>query len=222
MSSPRPWRCFGPPALILDKVFVFSTSVEVFLINRNTNQGEDCLLHVRGGVSHPNRQVHRTRRSSPRPWRCFQEEHRGVAPDLVFSTSVEVFLCVSPAIIRRGGLLHVRGGVSWCPFGILQNKRSSPRPWRCFSKEFAHVSKEIVFSTSVEVFLRAPNFPSRCSGLLHVRGGVSDTTDPVAHDRRSSPRPWRCFQCQRSSNVHWSVFSTSVEVFLNLDAELWS
>ena len=53
-------------------------------------------------------------------------------------------------------------------------------------------------------------------GLLHVRGGVSGRL--LLEDRfpQSSPRPWRCFPRVAAALLACEVFSTSVEVFLDL------
>ena len=71
-----------------------------------------------------------------------------------------------------------------------------------------------VFSTSVEVFLQDGVHGSRCTGLLHVRGGVSLLVLLRRTNHESSPRPWRCFYLSRRQAPSTSVFSTSVEVFL--------
>ena len=133
---------------------------------------------------------------------------------MVFSTSVEVFLKSIKAAPVQIRLLHVRGGVSISNSSNDSNRSSSPRPWRCFScvVHILHVCR--VFSTSVEVFLRATGLDARVWGLLHVRGGVSDKGVVSRIVRKSSPRPWRCFLQIDHQNPHIRVFSTSVEVFL--------
>ena len=113
-------------------------------------------------------------------------------------------------------LLHVRGGVS--PHGTPHCGRfgSSPRPWRCFSRKNLNSARKTVFSTSVEVFPLTGCSSLQNSGLLHVRGGVSLAVVRFDLDSVSSPRPWRCFQRQPHVSLPFSVFSTSVEVFLKL------
>ena len=69
-------------------------------------------------------------------------------------------------------------------------RRSSPRPWGCFSlserrREFAGV-----FPTPVGVFLTLALGHAR-HGLPHARGGVSFWRVYAAAG--SSPRPWGCF-----------------------------
>ena len=71
-SSPRPWRCFLRPPLGQSCDWVFSTSVEVFPLNRDDVIHLIGLLHVRGGVSFDLSLTGFSQRSSPRPWRCFR------------------------------------------------------------------------------------------------------------------------------------------------------
>ena len=132
----------------------------------------------------------------------------------VFSTSVEVFLIITPKRESIFGLLHVRGGVSMNAGTLSAKALSSPRPWRCFFARAAEGLRVCVFSTSVEVFL--VNFALGISviGLLHVRGGVSKKSPERIHAPGSSPRPWRCFHECRNAIRKSPVFSTSVEVFL--------
>ena len=70
-SSPRPWRCFRDGKLICWQIYVFSTSVEVFLAARLRNRCSRGLLLVRGGVSTTGLLCTTEQTSSPRPWRCF-------------------------------------------------------------------------------------------------------------------------------------------------------
>ena len=173
-SSPRPWRCFLSRQKIKVDLFVFSTSVEVFLT---------MCRKLGFGIE-----------SSPRPWRCFQygRIRRPCLP--VFSTSVEVFLRVLLVIEPRASLLHVRGGVSKASSRRRVSTMSSPRPWRCFFFFCKFFRLKFVFSTSVEVFPTGSNERSRKKRLLHVRGGVSGNSVIAFPVALSSPRPWRCFQ----------------------------
>ena len=192
-SSPRPWRCFQYLSSPCTCTRVFSTSVEVFP-NHPADSGDRArLLHVRGGVSSTHASLLVLAASSPRPWRCFRGLRCSDSFCGVFSTSVEVFLTPVPIGIHVPSLLHVRGGVSISKETGRMHTGSSPRPWRCFSVLLRHVSQSLVFSTSVEVFLKNGwNFHDR-NRLLHVRGGVSDA-------------------CGRFRPIA-VVFSTSVEVF---------
>ena len=53
------------------------------------------------------------------------------------------------------------------------NRKSSPRPWRCFYLGGGKTRINVVFSTSVEVFLDRQTDDLLPVRLLHVRGGVS-------------------------------------------------
>ena len=111
----------------------------------------------------------------------------------VFSTSVEVFPEAVSKSRPNQGLLHVRGGVSESVVFRARNWRSSPRPWRCFSRNGRSRKVGNVFSTSVEVFPIIWKKTCVVQSLLHVRGGVSSNG----------------YTTTQSSYV----FSTSVEVF---------
>jgi len=50
--------------------------------------------------------------SSPRPWRCFQNESTCELTASVFSTPVEVFPLTGQLTEAQERLLHARGGVS--------------------------------------------------------------------------------------------------------------
>ena len=213
-SSPRPWRCFQLNKILAVNAAVFSTSVEVFLhqvfcagrlfsssprpwrcflrlsVSRSTVMG---LLHVRGGVSKRTAIESTTQLSSPRPWRCFHHWYRAWRLVRVFSTSVEVFLNGKSGMAKTYSLLHVRGGVSGVDLSRAFGLQSSPRPWRCFLHPRAGRHRWLVFSTSVEVFLR--NW---------LATGIAP---------ESSPRPWRYFCRVLHCALQSKVFSTSVEVF---------
>ena len=213
-SSPRPWRCFWSRAIQGISVWVFSTSVEVFLRKGTQSIVISRLLHVRGGVSRSHGHKTAIPVSSPRPWRCFYRDCLEFSFARVFSTSVEVFPLTVLIVLKRACLLHVRGGVSKAGSLLESAMRSSPRPWRCFQSTLGLLSGVTVFSTSVEVFLRIGFSLSSASSLLHVRGGVSVNKKKVTARIESSPRPWRCFRGCHGQDPGRQVFSTSVEVFL--------
>ena len=131
-SSPRPWRCFLRPECSSPRQRVFSTPVEVFLLQLEHHHICNRLLHARGGVSAIRYMSAAANASSPRPWRCFFRSGSIGHPVTVFSTPVEVFLFRKCAYQRRSGLLHARGGVSVGHQSRNARLRSSPRPWRCF------------------------------------------------------------------------------------------
>ena len=66
--------------------------MEVFLFNDFDKFCDDGLLHARGGVSGENQNVHKSKLSSPRSWRCFSLFFALLLCCFVFSTLVEVFL----------------------------------------------------------------------------------------------------------------------------------
>ena len=78
-----------------------------------------------------------------------------------------------------------------------------------------------VFSTSVEVFPKTFVSVSPSFSLLHVRGGVSRSACSFSASMTSSPRPWRCFLEGFFLERRKSVFSTSVEVFLEAVTTAW-
>ena len=69
----------------------------------------------------------------------------------------------------------------------------------------------------MEVFLCLLMLLLLILGLLHVRGGVSKEIYFQGTAAESSPRPWRCFQDTNKLHALELVFSTSVEVFPELE-----
>ena len=112
------------------------------------------------------------------------------------------------------GLPHVRGGVSTIAVGIKQARKSSPRPWGCFSLAGRIFKARRVFPTSVGVFPIAATNALDDLSLPHVRGGVSWLREVDSSLWGSSPRPWGCFYLNRINQRDHSVFPTSVGVFL--------
>ena len=132
MSSPRPWGCFF--CLIIREAFkqVFPTPVGVFPHLHFLVSARVSLPHARGGVSQQSSRLFRQRKSSPRPWGCFQHiENIGIA-HAVFPTPVGVFLYLHLSCAVGKGLPHARGGVSKRSSGLITRSESSPRPWGCF------------------------------------------------------------------------------------------
>ena len=110
-------------------------------------------------------------------------------------------------------LLHARGGVSSYRNTGLSVGSSSPRSWRCFLMSKNAKLWDCVFSTLVEVFLKATKNQIKAQSLLHARGGVSISFVTFCKFAMSSPRSWRCFYSSfLKSQIH-QVFSTLVEVF---------
>ncbi len=212
-SSPRAWRCFSRMAKLNAKQAVFSTCVEVFPVQAMPLRGALSLLHVRGGVSVLPFLQTTPRRSSPRAWRCFSRRLFAPDPTMVFSTCVEVFPSSGVRDSSHVSLLHVRGGVSTAVRKYQITRSSSPRAWRCFRYTSQGKLRGSVFSTCVEVFLKTRWRPASASGLLHVRGGVSNPGPSASDPDRSSPRAWRCFYGLATEIEDEEVFSTCVEVF---------
>ena len=182
------------------------------------NQQESCFLHVRGGVSKKRHRQKKQHEFSPRAWRCFSRLPAEKKTRAVFSTCVEVF--PSPQGMRDVlcRFLHVRGGVSERCYSHSTFTSFSPRAWRCFLYFWRYIFWSCVFSTCVEVFPKRMIKTSLKNCFLHVRGGVSTLEAERADYQRFSPRAWRCFSPQTSSVLIRSVFSTCVEVFLDITA----
>ena len=90
--SPRAWRCFQASRQYWRSRDVFSTCVEVFLLDAGQGHHPPRFLHVRGGVSKALEWSVRLSLFSPRAWRCFLLYTKIRDAGGVFSTCVEVFL----------------------------------------------------------------------------------------------------------------------------------
>ena len=134
--------------------------------------------------------------SSPRAWGCFS------------TTSLK--------FIFHLGLPHVRGGVSRPWPAVRSQSASSPRAWGCFQRSPTPSPRKKVFPTCVGVFPGGVKRLAICSGLPHVRGGVSNAMLYWTEPKRSSPRAWGCFQSLCLTSTHPTVFPTCVGVFLKL------
>ena len=132
VSSPRSWRCFKFGLNRLQRLLVFSTLVEVFLLRCRYCKSRKRLLHARGGVSRIGFFELINTWSSPRSWRCFFRKLAEMGKSDVFSTLVEVFRSQSSQKVSESGLLHARGGVSTAATHSSSKIESSPRSWRCF------------------------------------------------------------------------------------------
>ena len=174
------------------------------------------FLHVRGGVSRREELASKREEFSPRAWRCFLSPLFARYRKGVFSTCVEVFLDVKSLLLDVTSFLHVRGGVSSELIREFMQSGFSPRAWRCFPPIVYWFWCRCVFSTCVEVFLQMfSRFMVRL-GFLHVRGGVSVAPITMRFSQMFSPRAWRCFGSQNPPISVVLVFSTCVEVFLEI------
>ena len=190
--------------------------MEVFLAESTVLEFVDGLLHARGGVSIELVYYTTCLLSSPRSWRCFHRLSVCYQRKPVFSTLVEVFPKRIGSLNKPLRLLHARGGVS--KKALLQGLlvKSSPRSWRCFPLKANKHHGIVVFSTLVEVFPVPTTVGCSHVSLLHARGGVSQTDDQLEITIESSPRSWRCFPNLTTEQEAEVVFSTLVEVFLNI------
>ena len=173
-----------------------------------------CLPHARGGVSAAHGKPKSDFTSSPRPWGCFWSGARRYSTEQVFPTPVGVF--PSDILYRFWSycLPHARGGVSRRYERGDAQKKSSPRPWGCFSMFQVRVKNISVFPTPVGVFLSACGHFLRRNSLPHARGGVSPHEQAHDNHLRSSPRPWGCFRPAVHQQRRHGVFPTPVGVFL--------
>ena len=137
-------------------------------------------------------------------------------PHLVFSTYVEVILSRRTSSAIRLGILHVCGGDPLSSPADWAMIWYSPRMWRWSLYKATKKIKGKVFSTYVEVILIPVSGSAYCSSILHVCGG-DPLQDGKSYDQDMySPRMWR-WSClwRTTSQYHW-VFSTYVEVILDL------
>ena len=188
----------------------------VFLLCATSTRPSACLPHARGGVSHVDVVSLLIRRSSPRPWGCFQPTRSGRIFPCVFPTPVGVFLLHVALRTPAHSLPHARGGVSKVIMDEGALPESSPRPWGCFYRRKPQQTAYTVFPTPVGVFPMTTATTLRCSSLPHARGGVSDHQGSRGLNKRSSPRPWGCFYRRKPQQTAYTVFPTPVGVFLEI------
>ena len=155
-----------------------------------------------------------SQKSSPRPWGCFFIFPCCKSFAEVFPTPVGVFPRYIEVIKAHFGLPHARGGVSSGKSTVAMPRRSSPRPWGCFSPQYCKSDLTFVFPTPVGVFLSPGKKTKQPVGLPHARGGVSATSTNDVLAVESSPRPWGCFFLAGKKATGTLVFPTPVGVFL--------
>ena len=149
-------------------------------------------------------------------WRCFHNLLPLVVIKCIFSTYVEVFPFSSSHSYLLFNFLHVCGGVSGLVRALDQAWQFSPRMWRCFSIIMVSLIAFVIFSTYVEVFhLVLDRFVDR-RDFLHVCGGVSIGQSAFCSSTLFSPRMWRCFSAIAGRRASCQIFSTYVEVFLEV------
>ena len=91
-SSPHAWGCFYHLIRELHRRRVFPTCVGVFLWLPTDGDAENCLPHMRGGVSMFQAFYALADASSPHAWGCFPAAGRRADGCRVFPTCVGVFL----------------------------------------------------------------------------------------------------------------------------------
>ena len=212
-SSPRPWGCFQKTSGGAYQGKVFPTPVGVFLPSLFLIYFLVSLPHARGGVSRLFFSACSRIRSSPRPWGCFFFQRRRNGTYQVFPTPVGVFRQAGAGSPCSGGLPHARGGVSLEAKERLWQRKSSPRPWGCFSASEIPAPNYNVFPTPVGVFLDFIRRWAVFISLPHARGGVSTYYRTKMWPLLSSPRPWGCFYPRSQSRPCTFVFPTPVGVF---------
>ena len=161
-SSPRAWGCFPFQAPASPVTMVFPTCVGVFPLPSPVRKSFVSLPHVRGGVSRSYSPIDLQGESSPRAWGCFRRPEGSCGRQGVFPTCVGVFLKKYIPHVKRSGLPHVRGGVSYGDRSLSILVKSSPRAWGCFWIMRLCICREGVFPTCVGVFPLSPltSFPS--------------------------------------------------------------
>ena len=152
--SPRMWRWSSSNLNHQFHQLVFSTYVEVILINPANSAISRGFLHVCGGdpIYLPCYQA--CILFSPRMWRWSSFRLLGCEWFVVFSTYVEVIPTNESEVLAAGSFLHVCGGdPSKIPFHKLC-LAFSPRMWRWSLYDTSWIFPAMVFSTYVEVILR--------------------------------------------------------------------
>ena len=154
-------------------ILVFPTHVGVFLVCHVARLTNLSLPHTRGGVSHRHFIRVKFLWSSPHTWGCFSSRAFIVESLAVFPTHVGVFP-VTPLLIHNLNCLpHTRGGVSDATFTDMNDPRSSPHTWGCFSVILFRYRHSSVFPTHVGVFPSRRRLIQQDRSLPHTRGGVS-------------------------------------------------
>ena len=178
--------------LTTDKVF--STYVEVILVETVFMKSTNCFLHVCGGDPNLKECLFDDLTFSPRMWRWSYTFQTLTFQNLVFSTYVEVI----PKLLKRSctisGFLHVCGGDPELIFNSFDHREFSPRMWRWSRYNSFLQQAHPVFSTYVEVIL---SFTTCRSRLM-----------------KFSPRMWRWSPGWAWHIAKQKVFSTYVEVIL--------
>ena len=189
--SPRVWRWSYALTQHISKSQVFSTCVEVILVSNCVIDMYNCILHVCGGDPTTRTYFVASSWYSPRVWRWSHTIYVIILISHVFSTCVEVILCVCHALSSALGILHVCGGDPL----VIRSQWSvwmySPRVWRWSYIIMYCRNTTGVFSTCVEVILL---IKLKCwfnRSILHVCGGDPVDGNICLIDLKYYPRVWR-------------------------------
>ena len=189
---------------------VFSTYVEVILSAKCAFLFWWSILHVCGGDPVRLWEFFLLM-YSPRMWRWSLYHNLFLIFGIVFSTYVEVIpknVILSKSI---NCILHVCGGDPKLTHLTSEKLQYSPRMWRWSYFDGEELGDIYVFSTYVEVILKAMQQSQQMQSILHVCGG--DPNWRVEHRRwcRYSPRMWRWSLRGIDQKETITVFSTHVE-----------
>ena len=110
VCSPRMWRWSSMIRTWSNRHLVFSTYVEVILLESWAFTAAVCVLHVCGGDPRELRRENKELRCSPRMWRWSPSMRILSNYCHVFSTYVEVILSAGTDQTIQDGVLHVCGG----------------------------------------------------------------------------------------------------------------
>ena len=170
---------------------VFSTYVEVILLQVQMETKLVGILHVCGGDPNIGLSGDGNVMYSPRMWRWSLFKFVQFIEIMVFSTYVEVILCANATGLLYQGILHVCGGDPIWVDSIGLVAGYSPRMWRWSWHKQLPQFKLHVFSTYVEVIPPTPIKHTIHEGILHVCGGDPLLEIKIINFARYSPRMWR-------------------------------
>ena len=134
----------------------------------------------------------------------------------VFSTCVEVILKPFSWLCKACSILHVCGGDPHQFVQISTAYPYSPRVWRWSPDSNLEPSHLPVFSTCVEVILSLAQIVLTTNSILHVCGGDPNSINFANRRVKYSPRVWRWSSFLALSIWQLAVFSTCVEVILDV------
>ena len=192
------WRWSFTAQLQLNDERVFSTYVEVILIDGSAGSATYGVLHVCGGDPLKMLQRWSVLQCSPRMWRWSQLCRLIRCISSVFSTYVEVILKKHVDIVAISRVLHVCGGDPEWTLYSLNKFECSPRMWRWSPTIPDGAIAIIVFSTYVEVILNFVWGYSFIFGVLHVCGGDPLLAWLYKASDACSPRMWRWSRAKSS------------------------